>query len=197
MCGPHAVAPVCRYEPGCGPNLGPAFFDSTPLGPNDPGPEPDLLVGRGHLLLLQGSRAPAQTVPGGFDRPRADPDGGTLLFRFGSPVELLSLDLVDIDFGGGGARVVLADAAGRDGHFVLPAGWTEDLLANGPPGVRRLDLTRIAAQPGFRPSTRAFEIPGFEPERVTSLEVELGGPGALDELRWDPHPGAVVRSGGH
>jgi hypothetical protein len=33
-------------------------FDSTPSGPNDPGPDADLLVGTGNLLVLHAENFP-------------------------------------------------------------------------------------------------------------------------------------------
>ena len=38
-----------------GPNLGAAIFDSDPMGPNMGGPDPDLLVGLGNVMMLQSS----------------------------------------------------------------------------------------------------------------------------------------------
>ena len=53
-----------------GPNLGAAIFLSTPGGPNDGGPDPDLLVDLGNVLILQSEDAPGQNaVPGVFDVP--------------------------------------------------------------------------------------------------------------------------------
>jgi hypothetical protein len=70
----------------------------------------------------------------------------------------------------------------------LPAGWTEDLLADGGPGWRTLDLSTSAFQLGFAALATASESPGSEARAVVRLEVELGSSGALDALRWDPHP---------
>jgi len=173
-----------------GANLGPAVFDSTPLGPNDPSQDLDLLVGRGNLLYLQNSVVPQQTLPGIFDRPNDDQDGGTfsLTFLHGG-VAPLSVVLVDIDLGGNQmARVTLSDTAGRTRVYAVPGGWTGDLVADGTPGFRTLDLATLAPQPGFAASATASESPGFDGTRVIRLEVVLGSSGAVDDLRWDPYP---------
>jgi len=175
-----------------GANLGPAAFDSTPGGPNDPGPGKDLLVGRGNVLVLQDSLAPLQTVPDIFDQPDSDPDGGRLLFSFARAVEPLSIDLVDIDLDPGElVSLTLLDARGRARFYRVPAGWTGDIGA-GAPGIGRLDLTTLDAQPGFRSTATANEVRGFDPRLVLKLEIELAGSAALDELRWDPYPQARV-----
>jgi hypothetical protein len=172
-----------------GPNLGATVFDSTPGGPNDPGPDPDLLVDLGNVLVLQDSLAPAQTVPGVFDSPGDDPDGGLLLFTFARAVELHSLVLVDIDFERQQlAKLTLFDRAGRARTYVVPAGWTGDRVTHGVPGFGTLDLTTLAPQPGFRSTATAGETPGFDARSVVRLAVGLGTSGALDELRFDPHP---------
>ena len=175
---------------GSGANLGPALFDSTPAGPNDPSQDRDLLVGRGHVLVLQNSLAPRQTVPGVFDRPNDDQDGGTLALDFvRGPVRPRSLDLVDIDRGAAlTTNVVLFDQAGRRRVYSVPPGWTEDVLTDGPPGWRTLDLTAKAPQPGFAASATMAENPSFLIDEVVRIEVELGGSGAIDRLRWDPRP---------
>jgi hypothetical protein len=173
-----------------GPNLGPAIFDSTPLGPNQWAQDRDLLVGQGNVLVLQNLDAPLQTVPGIFDRPNDDHRGGTLAFSFAhGPVEPAHVDLVDIDLGAGqSASVTLFDAANRRRTYWVPAGWTEDVQVHGPPGVRTLDLTTLAPQPGFASTATATEIPGFDPRAVVRVEVHLGSSGAIDQLCWDPYP---------
>lgn len=44
-----------------GDNLGAAIFDSTMGGPNADGPDPDLLVGLGNVLILQNNNTPDMT----------------------------------------------------------------------------------------------------------------------------------------
>ena len=63
-----------RLFSSSGANAGAAIFDSTPLGPNDPSQDRDLLVGLGNLLILQNSQAAGQSVPGVFDHPNDFPD---------------------------------------------------------------------------------------------------------------------------
>ena len=175
-----------------GLNLGPAIFDSTPLGPNDPSQDSDLLVGLGNLLILQNNQnaqVSHQTVPGIFDHPNDDQDGGTSVLAFHAPVQPLQLDLVDIDVGPTQSAIVtLVDTAGRFRTYFVPAGWTEDLLSNGPPAYGTLDLTTLDPQAGFLASATASQSAGFDPRRVTRIEVHLGSSGALDNLCWDPHP---------
>lgn len=173
-----------------GANLGPAIFDSTPQGPNDPSQDRDLLVGLGNVLILQNSLVPTQTVPGLFDHPNDDQDGGMLSFTFEhGPVRPLRLDLIDIDQGlDQGVVVVLEDQAHRLRTYLVPAGWTEDLLQHGPPAFRTLDLGCLEPQPGYQSTTTVHETSGFDPRSVTRIEVHLGSSGAVDNLCWDPHP---------
>jgi len=174
-----------------GANLGPALFDSTPVGPNDPSQDRDLLVAKGHVLILQNSQAPTQSLPGIFDRPNDDQDGGRIVFHFPAPARALALDLVDVDLGSQQlVQVVLVDAAGRTRSYHVPGGFTEDLLLHGAPAWRTLDLETLTPQPGFAATATAAEEPGFDAAAVLRIEVELGSSGALDELRWDPHPGS-------
>lgn len=172
-----------------GANLGLAAFDSTPDGPNAGGPDPDLLVDLGQLLVFQDSLQPTQSVPGVFDVPGDDADGGLVTFTFPAPVEPHSLTLVDLDLERGhAAKLTLTDQAGRTRVYSVPAGWTEDLVRDGPPAWRALDLTTLAPQPGFRASVTASEDAGFAPRAVTRLTLGLSGSGGLDSLRWIPHP---------
>jgi hypothetical protein len=189
---------------GLGANLGAALFDSTPGGPNDPSQDRDLLVGSGNLLILQNSLAPWQTIPGVFDRPNDDQDGGTLVFRFSRPVEARSIDLVDIDAGPDGFVVVqLFDAAGRVRTYDVPAGWTTDILVEGPPGTGTLHLDTLRDQQGFAATASAVEAPGFDPRAVLRLEVALDSSGALDNLCFEPTrlkarlPGVPISGTGH
>ncbi len=166
-----------------GANAGAAIFDSTPGGPNASSPDPDLLVGLGNLLILQNSEARRQTVPGIFDHPDDDRDGGLLVFTFFQPVEPASLVLVDIDVGAlQGSVVTLTDVAGRTRVYTVPSMWTEDVFQNGPPGWRTLDLTSLDPQPGFQSTATAGEMTGFDPAGVVQIQVQLGSSGAVDGL---------------
>jgi hypothetical protein len=167
-----------------GPNAGAAIFDSTPGGPNAVTQDPDLLVGLGNLLILQNNGAPqslVQSVPGIFDRPNDDADGGSLVFSFVQPVTARRIDLADIDPGQpNSSSVVLTDADGRTRTFTVPAGWTEDLVDDGAPGYRTLELLLPLAQPGFASVATAVEDAGFDESRVTELRVNLGSSGGVD-----------------
>lgn len=170
-----------------GPNAGAAIFDSTRAGPNDPGPDNELLVGLGHVLILQSDRRAAQTIAGFFDVPDNDPDGGELFFLFPRPVECRSLDLIDVnEDDDAGASVLLLDTGGRTRTYTVPPGWTEQLLQDGPPGFRTLDLTTTSAQPGFMDTVTAQSDPGFAPDEVIEIVVTLGDAQALDNLCFIP-----------
>jgi hypothetical protein len=174
---------------GTGPNGGPAIFDSTPGGPNDPSQDVDLLVGLGNLLILQND-APVslvQTVPGIFDRPNDDADGGSLVFDFNAPAQPRSIDIVDIDPGQPNATtLVLTDVSGNLRTFTVPPGYTEDLVIDGPPGFRNIDLRSLAAQPGFTANVTATEDPGFDENQVVELRVNFGSSGAVDNFCFCP-----------
>lgn len=166
--------------------LSPAIFDSTPGGPNDPGWDPDLLVGLGNLLILQ--EVPGQLVPGIFDRPDDDLGGGELCFTFPRPgVELVSIDLVDIDdIPFQDAILTLTDGNDLTRTYLVPSGWTQDVVVDGPPGFGTLSFMTLDDQPGFLISATAAETPGFDPTSVTALRVVLLGSAAVDNLRFVP-----------
>jgi len=129
-----------------GNNAGFAIFDSTPGGPNDPGPDPDLLVGKGNLLILQDDAFATQTVPGIYDVPNDAGHGGTVLFRFTVPTEPRSVDLVDLDTGGGDLVVTATDRSlvcvhpdRGDGTFDPGEAYATDW---GPEAVAACDLNQ-------------------------------------------------------
>jgi hypothetical protein len=169
---------------------GAATFDSTPGGPNDPGPDNDLLVGLGNILILQSNNADAhdnQAVPGFFDAPNDDVNGGTITFDFPAEVEGHYLDLIDVDEEEvTGVTVTLVDSSALTRTYDVPPSWTEDLLNDGPTGFRRLDLTTTAAQPGFAASATATEDPGFDPDAVIQVIVDFGGAQAMDNFCFCP-----------
>jgi len=167
-----------------GPNAGLAVFDSTPGGPNDPGPDPDLLIDRGNLLILQTENMPpdANDV---FPLPNDDEDGGTIEFDFLQPVEARGMRLVDIDAGDGPAEVLLTDVHGLRRTYTVPASWTGDPTVT-PPGHRRLDLSTLAPQPGLGSVATVQEDGGFDPIHVARIEVTLRGSGAVDDLKVFP-----------
>jgi hypothetical protein len=167
---------------GAGANLGPAIFDSTPGGPNTISQDQDLLVGLGNMLYLQNSQVPGMTGDF-FNTPNDDQDGGDLIFSFTSPVAPLVITLVDIDVGVAQASsVVLTDINGKTRTYTIPTSWTEDLLINGPPGWRTLDLTLLGPQPGFASVATATQQAGYDPTNVVTLKVHLGSSGAVDNL---------------
>lgn len=169
-----------------GPNAGAAIFDSTPGGANDPSQDRDLLVGSGHVLILQTNENTTQSVPGRFDRPNDDSDGGTLRFDFAAEVTARSLDLIDIDSGSGEATLVVqTDRFGKQRVHVVPPNWTGDILLGGV-GRLTLGLGSLALQPGYGATATASEHAGFDPAGVVRLEVMLGSSGALDNLCWQP-----------
>jgi len=170
-----------------GPNSGAAMFDSTPGGPNDPGPDNDLLVGLGNILILQNNLAATQTVPGFFDTPNDDTNGGDIFFNFPAGVLCHQMDLIDVDEEEiTGVTVTLLDSGGKTRTFSVPPGWTEDLLNDGPPGFRTLDLETLAPQPGFLFPATAVEDPGFDPTKVVQAHVNLGGAQDMDNFCFCP-----------
>ena len=56
-------------------------------------------MGLGNIVILQNDDFPTQTLPGIFDTPNDEADGGTIVFDFVSPLRLLSIDLIDMIFG--------------------------------------------------------------------------------------------------
>jgi hypothetical protein len=184
-------------------HFGPAIFNSTPGGPNNGSSDPDLLVNQGNVLILQEN--PGQLVAGIFGLPDDAANGGKLVFdftgfQFIEKVEPVSLDLVDIDSGSPRpSRVVLTDVLGHTRTYLVPVGWTRDITFQGTPGVGTLDLTTLAAQPGYLSSATASESPGYIPGEIVRLEVEIGGSGALDNLVFrreaDPDSAPVKNPG--
>lgn len=62
--------------------------------------------------------------------------------------------------------------------------------ALGPDHRMRDPGAAASPQPGFAPTATGAEEPVFDWAAVLRIEVELGRSGALDALRWDPHPGS-------
>ncbi len=166
---------------GTGNNQGPAIFDTTIGGSNDPGADPDLLVDLGNSLILQSNDDPEQTVPGIYDTPNDSARGGTLDFEYLVRAQLFAIDLIDI-CPGNAATVTMTDDEGRIRFYDVPTGWTTDINLDGPPGFGTLDLTTLDPQPGFKATATATEDPGFDPTTVVSLSVFFTGSGAVDNL---------------
>jgi len=170
---------------GAGANAGPAVFDSTPGGPNDPALNDDMLIGHGNVLLLEDDwYAFAQTVPGFFDVVTDDPHGGDLVFDFPAPVDPRSIQLADINPPPNqGASVTLHDDEGRTRTYFVEPGWTGTY---GNAGPHRLDLVALAPQPGNGTPhfATATQTEGFEQDRVVKMVVHLTGYGAVDDLSF-------------
>lgn len=172
-------------QPVSGPqHQGIAVFDTDPSGPNGASSDRDLLVGTGNALMLQEN--PGQTVPDIFDLPDDSANGGSLVFDF-SPLAFIekanpvALDLIDVD-ATGGVKIFLTDVLGRGRIYSVPSNWTGDIVVDGPPGYRTLDLTTTAPQPGFASTATATGDPDFLAGEVVRMEVVLVGSGALDNL---------------
>jgi hypothetical protein len=170
-----------------GLNAGMGIFDSSNPGPNNPSQDLDLLTNTGNILILQTENFP---VDGSdfFPVPNDDDDGGSVTFAFVSAVAPMSIDLIDIDSSDAAGSVVLTDGSGNTRTYDIPADWTGDLtLAQ--PGIGTLDLTSVAAQPGFGSIATASEDAGFDGNNVVSITVNLGGSGGIDNLSWcEPTP---------
>ena len=165
-----------------GSNAGPAIFDSTSTGPNAGSADPDLLVDRGNVLILQNDLNAGQSSGGTFFSPDDDADGGTLRFDFFGAVEPRSIELVDVCPDGGSLVVTLTDWNGARRIFAVPAGFTNDISVQGTPGSLPLDLQTLEVQIGVSANATASEDPGFEPGSVVAVEVFLEGSGAVDDL---------------
>lgn len=174
-------------------NLGAAIFDTTPGGPNTGSQDPDLLVGLGNVLILQSKDAPTQSMPGIFDSPNDSLRGGTFMFDFINPVEMLSVKLIDVD-ADNDVLVTMIDMDGRTRIYSVPEGWSFDVDAQGPDGYDTLDLTTLSAQIGEGGATAtAFEDDGFDAQRVSTVFFEFSGSGALDDVSFVvvPTPGVA------
>jgi hypothetical protein len=173
-----------------GNHVGAAIFDSTPGGPNATGPDKDLLVGLGNICILQNNLAATQTNPGFFNVPNDDTEGGTIEFDFGSfagTVKVNKIDIIDADEEESvGVTVTLEDLSGNQRVYTVPPSWTEDLLNDGPPAFRTLDLTTLANQPGFAATATATEDPGFDADEVITMTIDLGGAQAIDNICFCP-----------
>jgi len=186
---------VSISDAGAG-HLGAAIFDSDTGGPNAGGPDPDLLVDLGNVLILQSTDSPAQTVAGIFDTPDDSAAGGSIIFDFMLPSYLISIDLIDIN-GGAQTDVTLTDGAGRTRLYDVPSEWTGENTST--QGWDTLNLTTLLAQPGLGTggSATALEDVGFDPYDVRKLEVDFSGSGGLDNLtfRTIPEPGTMMLMG--
>jgi len=165
--------------------LGAAIFDSDPGGPNDPSQDLDLLVGLGNMLIIQNLNVPEQTIPGIFDLPNDEDEGGVIDFAFVNPIQPLNIDLADLCIAlGEGVTLTLTDDLGAQRVYSVPAGWTEDLVADGGPGYRTLDLTSLAPQPGFMTVATGAEDPGYDGDAVVAMSIDIFSSAAVDNFSF-------------
>ncbi len=173
-----------------GGSLGAAAFDSTPGGPNDPGPDPDLLVDQGNVAIMQSSSNPAMTGDV-FDTPNDSAAGGAMLYDFspaitaGFHVFVDEIDIVDRDVNGRNI-ITLTDENTLTRTVTVPADFTGE-ISNGDPGVATVDLSSGAPTespniPGL--FTTVATDPGFDIDNVISVEITFIGSGALDNFRF-------------
>jgi hypothetical protein len=149
--------------------------------------DPDLLVGKGNILILQTdanlTQCPANS--GVYCSHNDDENGGTLSFAFCAPVIPSSIVLIDIDGTDGASSVVLTDVNGKTRTYTVPGNWTGDKVTNFPElGWKVLSLTTLANQPGFGSTATASDQAGYDPSSVVQLVVHLGGSGGIDDLSW-------------
>lgn len=171
-----------------------ATFDSDPAGPNAESQDPDLLVGLGNVLILQSDGA--QSVPGTYDTPGDDANGGTFEIELLAALQPVSIDLIDLcPSGDQSALVKLVDGAGQCRIYEVPAGFTEDITVSGGLGYRTLDLTTLAPQVGFESTATASEDPEFESGAVVRIQVLFGGSAALDNLVLEGSTAATTTTG--
>ena len=155
--------------------------------------DPDLLVGRDNILILQTEANTSECPPGSgiYCSHNDDDDGGRLSFDFPGPVTPSGVVLIDIDSTDPTSTVVLTDGAGARRTYTVPASWTGDSVSDATTGWRLLDLTNTNDQPGFGSTATAVDDPGFDPTGVVRIDVHLGGSGGVDDLAWCPSPVAL------
>ena len=164
-----------------GDNQGLRIFDTTPGGPNDGGPDTDLIVpGFGNALILQDNTG---MVPNDSD------EGGVITFSFLNAVELVSIDLIDYN-GGSASTFTLEDTSGNVRIFEIPNDWTGE---PGPGvdgfGTLFFDMNN---QAGFMGVATFTDMGAFDLSNVTAIVFDIGGSSALDNLVAVPAPGAGI-----
>ncbi len=166
-----------------GDNDGLYIFDTSPGGPNDGGPDDDLIVpGFGNALILQDS----DSAP-----PNDANEGGVITFAFTNAVGLTSIDLIDFN-GSSASTFTLTDTEGDIREFSIPNDWTGEPGVNGADGFGTL-LFDTNNQVGFDGNIASFTDTGmFDLSSVVSIEFDLGGSAALDNLVIVPAPGAAA-----
>jgi hypothetical protein len=174
-----------------GDNGGATAFDSNPAGPNLGGPDPDLLVGLGNIMILQRDES-GMLVGGVWTIPNDDQDGGTVEITFPAPngeVNPHQIDVIDMDeeTDDPPITITLEDASANTRTYTVHNGFTEDLLANGPPAVRTVDLTDpTGPQVGFSANTDVSGA-GLVQDEVTKITLTWIDSGGVDNLCFCPH----------
>lgn len=199
--GPFAYATsaanvsITSDTPPPGNHLGVAIFDSDSAGPNAGGGDPDLLVDRGNVLILQNNNFGTQSVGGIFDTPNDDEQGGQFFITFDAPVSMTSLDLVDIN-GGGMLSVILSDSLAGTRTYTVPNDWTGDITVI-PPGWQTLDLTTLLPQVGIGGggNATAADLGGFDIDDVVGIEINFSGSAAIDNITFVPEPTTALLVG--
>jgi len=162
---------------------GVTVFDSNPAGPNSAGADPDLLVDLGNILILQNSAFLSTTTDATFgllyDTPDDEQDfadSGSILFEFLSPIEVLSIDVIDAN-GGFLAFLILTDDQARTRTYTIPDMWTDDINTCGAcVGFATLDLTTLAGQTGELVAlATVVQDALFDSLSVISLDVQFVG----------------------
>ncbi len=174
-----------------GPNLGSAIFDSTPAGPNAATGDSDLLLDTGNILILQSNNAATQTVSGVFDTPNDSSLGGIMSFDFAPAnfaVELQSIDVLDIDLGTTVA-FTLTDSMNRTRRIYLGHNFTGDIM-NGDIGMTTVDFGGAEQE---SPNIAGLfsdvtDQSGFDLADIATLEIEIEGSAAIDNLVFVPEP---------
>ena len=187
-------------------HLGVTVFDSTIEGINSGGEDHDLMVGLGNILVLQNNAHSATTLDATYglcyDKPNDEAgsnDAGSIVFDFLTPVELHSIDLIDID-GGVTALLTITDNNGKQRVYDVGEHWTTDITVSGD-GWETLDLTTTLAQAGDNgggPAVVILDEAGFDRFSVVSLDVAFTGrspSAALDNLAFVPEPATIALLG--
>lgn len=192
-------SPLVSFTGGAN-NLGTVIFDSTHPGVNSGGPDPDLLVNLGNVLILQSPQSPA-TTGNRFDVPNDSNVGeGSMIVSFASAVRLESIALIDVD-SHVSLDVFLTDSGGNRRRYDVPPNWTNDISDGAPLGYDVLNLTETLLTQtgeggGIAPAPTTFGA--FNEFDVRQLEVVYQGSspsGAIDNIVYTPEPGTLLLVG--
>lgn len=177
---------------------GAAIFDSA-SGVN--WADPDLQVNLGNVLILQNDDNPGTTLDATyglvFNTPndeRSFSDAGSIIFDFTGPVELISIDLIDIDQWVT-LTLTLTDSNDKERVYDVGSNWTSDVSVSGD-GWETLYLNTLANQPAdsFGGPATASEDAGFNALNVVQLEVAYSGcsiSSGIDNLTFVPEPATL------